>query len=88
LPIKAPSAVAYGNLAAIDAEAKLQDRIIALEELARGPAGKHGRWVRYGILADAYQSLGDLYASQGNTTLAEENWSKAEETRAEAPPPW
>ena len=88
LPIKAPSAIAYGNVAAIDAEARLKDRIIALDELVRGPAGKHGKWVRYGILADAYQALGDLYASQGQTTLAAENWTKAEETRAEAPPPW
>jgi hypothetical protein len=88
LPIKAPSAIAYGNLAALDAESRLKDRIAALEELVQGPAGKHGKWVRYGILADTYQSLGDLYAGQGNTTLAEEHWSKAEETRAQAPPPW
>ena len=88
LPIKAPSAVAYGNMATVDAEARLKDRVLALEELVRGPAGKHGKWVRYGILADAYQALGDLYASQGNATLATESWNKAEETRAEAPPPW
>jgi hypothetical protein len=88
LPIKAPSAVAYGTLAAVDAEARLKDRILALEELVRGPAGKHGKWVRYGILADTYQALGDLYASQGEAALAAENWNKAEETRAQAPPPW
>ncbi len=88
VPIKAPSAVAYGNMVAVDAETRLQDRILALQELVQGPAGKHGKWVRYGILADAYQALGDLYASQGDAALAAENWTKAEETRAEAPPPW
>ena len=88
LPIKAPSAVAYGSLAAIDAEARLKDRILALQALVLGPAGQHGKWVRYGILADAYQALGDLYASRGDAALAAESWNKAEETRAEAPPPW
>jgi hypothetical protein len=88
LPIKAPSVVAYGNVAALDAEDRLKDRITALDELVQGPAGQHGKWVRYGILADAYQALGDLYADQGNDALATEYWSKAEETRAAAPPPW
>ncbi len=88
VPIKAPSAVAYGNMAAVDAEASLKDRVLALKELVQGPAGQHGNWVRYGILADAYQALGDLYASQGDAIQAAENWTKAEETRAEAPPPW
>jgi hypothetical protein len=88
VPIKAPSALAYAYLAPIDAEANLKDRIAVLEELVHGPAGKHGRWVRHSILADAYQSLGDLHASRGNSTLAAEYWYKAEETRAAAPPPW
>jgi hypothetical protein len=88
VPIKAPTGIAYANMAALDSESRLKDRVVALEQLVQGPAGKHGRWVRYGILADTYQALGDLYADQGNTSLAEENWLKAEETRAKAPPPW
>jgi 4-amino-4-deoxy-L-arabinose transferase-like glycosyltransferase len=88
MPIKAPTAIAYANLATTDAEANLKDRIAVLQELVQGPAGAYGRWVRYGILADAYQALGDLYASQGESSLAAEYWSKAEETRAAAPPPW
>jgi hypothetical protein len=88
MPIKAPSALAYGSLTAVDAEARLKDRIVVLEDLVEGPAGAHGRWVRYGILADTYQALGDLYADRGESARAEEYWDKAEETRAAAPPPW
>jgi hypothetical protein len=88
VPIKAPSVIAYGNLSLTDAEADLKDRITVVEDLAQGPAGQYGEWVRYGILADLYQSLGDLYASQGEDTLAAESWDKAEAIRAAAPPPW
>jgi 4-amino-4-deoxy-L-arabinose transferase-like glycosyltransferase len=88
VPIKAPSALSYGNLALTDAEASLKDRTALLEEVIRLPAGTHGQWVRHGILADTYQALGDLYASQGDAALAEEYWHKARETRAAAPAPW
>jgi 4-amino-4-deoxy-L-arabinose transferase-like glycosyltransferase len=88
MPVKAPTAIAFGNLAMADAGVNLKDQILVLEDLVQGPAGAYGRWVRYGILADAYQALGDLYASQGNSTLAVENWHKAEQAREAAPPPW
>ena len=88
MPIKAPSTLAYGDLVATDGETSLQDRIAVLEELALGPAGQHGKWVRHSILADAYKALGDLYESQGDSDQASEYWSRAEETRAAAPPPW
>jgi hypothetical protein len=88
VPVKAPSTLAYGNVNLTDAEAILKDRIVVLEELVRVPAGKHGDWVRHGILADAYQALGVLYDQWGNAALAAEYSNKAEETRAAAPPPW
>jgi hypothetical protein len=88
MPIKAPSTLAYGGVAATDDEISLQDRIAVLEDLAAGPAGRHGKWVRHSVLADAYTALGDLYETWGDSTRASEYWSKAEETRAAAPPPW
>jgi hypothetical protein len=88
MPVKAPTAIAFGSLVAADAEINLRDQIEALEELVQGPAGAYGRWVRYGILADTYQALGDLYAGQGNSALAGEYRDNAEQAREAAPPPW
>lgn len=88
VPVKAPTTLVYGNVNLTGAEASLKDRIVVLEELVRVPAGKHGDWVRHGILADAYRALGALYDLQGNSVLATKYSNKAEETRAAAPPPW
>jgi hypothetical protein len=82
MPIKAPSALAYRNLALTDPEASLRDWIDILENLVGTSAGAHGRWVRHSILADAYQSLADLYAGRGESAMAAEYHAKAEETRA------
>ena len=87
-PIKAPTALAFGNLATSDREANLKERIAVLEELVLSPTGSYGKWVRYNLLADAHQSLGDLYASQGDSIQAEEQWDRATQVRDEAPSPW
>jgi len=87
--IRSISALAYRNLAITDTEARLQDRIALLEELAQdNPGGQETKWQRHSVLADAYQSLGDLYGDRGETLLAAEYGRKAEEARAAAPPPW
>jgi hypothetical protein len=87
MPIKAPSALAYANLALTDTEARLKDRVEVLEALVQSPAGPYGTWVRYNILADAYEALGELYTGRGDAALATDYRKKAEEARAAVPPP-
>lgn len=88
VPIKALNALAYCDLRPTDAEAGLKDRIAVLEDLAQKSSGKYEAWQRYGLLADACESLADLYDNRGESTLAIGYRNKAEETRAAFPRPW
>ncbi|MFC2029246.1 glycosyltransferase family 39 protein [Chloroflexota bacterium] len=87
VPIKSVSAVAYHNHALADPEARLQDRIVVLEDLAEVSEYKYEAWVRYGVLAEAYQSLSDFYHERGESALAAELQLKALEARQAAPQP-
>jgi hypothetical protein len=88
VPIKAITALAYYNESLADPEARLQDRIILLQELAEVSADKQEAWLRYDALAGAYESLSALYASRGERSLAADYQLRAEEARATAPRPW
>ncbi len=88
VPIKAITALAYHNHTLTDLEAILKDRVILLTDLAEASADKQEAWLRYGALADAYDSLGEVYSSRGESDLAAEYRRKAEEARAAAPRPW
>jgi 4-amino-4-deoxy-L-arabinose transferase-like glycosyltransferase len=87
VPIKAVNVLTFGIVSPSDPEAVLKDSITVMEDFAQSPSGRHETWVRYNLLADAYQALGDYYASQGEATLAAEYRDKAEEARTAAPPP-
>jgi hypothetical protein len=88
VPIKAISALAFGNLALADSEANLQERIVVLGQLAEVSADRQEAWLRHGVLADAYESLAGVYETRGEFSLASEARAKAEEARAAAPRPW
>ncbi len=88
VPIKAITALAYSNQSLTDQKAALIDRIVVLEDLAAISADRQEAWLRYGVLADAYDALADLYASHGESVLASEYRTKAEEAREAAPRPW
>jgi len=87
VPIKAVNALAFGTLAAHDAEAHLHAQVAVLEDLARQSVSKHEDRQRHIALADAYQALGDLYGDRGRQPLAAEFWAKADSARAAAPAP-
>jgi hypothetical protein len=88
VPIKAISALAFGNLGVAGAEAHLQERIAVLEQLAQVSADRQEAWLRHSVLADAYESLAGVYENRGELSLAAEARAKAEEARAAAPRPW
>ncbi len=88
VPIKAITALAYRNQTQTDPEARLQDRISILEDLAEISADPQEAWLRHEALAQAYESLAELYDSQGASQLATEYRGKAETARAAAPRPW
>lgn len=87
LPIKTVNAVAFGTLAAGDAEAHLLAQAAVLEDFAANPVSAHEDWARLNALADTYQALGDLYHDRGRPDLAAELRGKAEAARAAAPGP-
>jgi hypothetical protein len=88
VPIKAISALAFGDLAPGDDEADLQERIDVLAQLAAVSADRQEAWLRYEALASAYESLAREYDSRGESGLATEARDRAEEARATAPRPW
>jgi hypothetical protein len=88
VPIKAINALAFYDQGPDGTEALFLDRIALLEELARISADSQEAWLRYEVLAQAYESLAASYDSQGESTLAAEFRNRAEEARATAPRPW
>jgi hypothetical protein len=88
VPIKAINALAFYDQGPDGPESLLLDRIALLEELAGISADSQEAWLRYEVLAQAYESLAALYDSQGASTLAAEFRNRAEEARATAPRPW
>jgi 4-amino-4-deoxy-L-arabinose transferase-like glycosyltransferase len=88
VPIKAITALAFGDLAPADAEADLQERIAVLAQLAEVSADRQEAWLRHEALAAAYESLAGAYDSRGEPDLAAEARVHAEEAREAAPRPW
>jgi 4-amino-4-deoxy-L-arabinose transferase-like glycosyltransferase len=87
VPIKAIAALAYSNRVLTGDEAKLQDRVPLLEELAGASADRQEAWLRYEVLAETYASLAELYAGRGEADRATEYEDRAEAARATAPRP-
>jgi hypothetical protein len=87
VPIKAISALAFGDLAPADVEDALQERIAVLVQLAEASAGRQEAWLRHEALAAAYDSLAGAYDSRGEPDLAAEARFHAEEAREAAPRP-
>jgi hypothetical protein len=88
VPIKAITALAFGDLAPSDVEADLQERIDILAQLAEVSADRQEAWLRHEALAVAYESLAGEYHTRGKSGLAAEARARAEEARAAAPRPW
>jgi hypothetical protein len=88
VPIKAITALAFGDLAPGDAEADLQERIALLAQLAEVSADRQEAWLRHEALAAAYESLAGEFATRGESGLAAQARARADEARAAAPRPW
>jgi hypothetical protein len=88
VPIKAITALAFGDLAPADAEVELQERITVLAQLAAVSAGRQEASLRHEALASAYESLAGEYEARGESGLAAEARARAEEAREAAPRPW
>ena len=88
VPIKAITALAFGDLAPDDAEADLHGRIAVLAQLAEVSADRQEAWLRHEALAAAYESLARKYETRGESGLAAQARTLAEEARAAAPRPW
>ncbi len=87
VPIKAITALALYHHPWMDANARWNDCIPILEQLADVSVGNQEAWLRYDGLAAAYDAMGQVYAQQGDSIRAEECQSQASEIRSTAPKP-